>query len=156
MRQSPEALRIIRAHQQDWPVKVGAIASDLGLKVLASTMPSYVSGSLRRSSNGDGWTIKVNRHEHRNRQRFTVAHEIAHFVLHKDRIGDGVEDDTLYRSQKLSDEVEWEANRLAADILMPWHLIRRAAASGLETPEQLAKAFEVSEAAMRIRLGLPT
>jgi Zn-dependent peptidase ImmA (M78 family) len=101
----------------------------------------------------------VNRHEHKNRQRFTIAHEIAHYVLHRDQIRNDLNseltDDTFYRSG-LSEKREWEANRLAAEILMPWPLIRTLTAAGKKTPRELAAELEVSESAISIRLGLPT
>jgi Zn-dependent peptidase ImmA (M78 family) len=63
-------------------------------------------------------------------------------------------DDALYRSN-LSTREEAEANRLAADILMPRHLIARYIKTyGFADPGFLASTFKVSEAAMRIRLGV--
>jgi hypothetical protein len=151
----PAAREIIIRHQQSAPVKIGAIASDLGVKVLISDLPLAVSGTLSRDPNDrESWVIRVNRHEHRNRQRYTIAHEIAHFVLHRDAIGNEVVDDTFYRSG-LSERREFEANALAAEILMPWSLIRTIM-TGETTAAELAKSLEVSEAAMHIRLGLPT
>jgi len=86
-----------------------------------------------------------------------VAHEIAHYLLHRDQIGQGITDDALYRSS-LSDSREAEANRLAADILMPRGAIATAVAKigAVERDELVAKMadeFGVSEIAMRIRLG---
>ncbi len=157
MTRIPENIsEILRRHQQSAPVKVGALAADLGLKVLRSDLPPGVSGMLNRDPDApESWIIRVNRHEHKHRQRFTIAHEIAHFILHKDQIRDGIVDDTFYRSG-LSEKREWEANRLAADILMPWDLVRSLAANGKTTPTELAQELEVSPAAMHIRLGLPT
>jgi Zn-dependent peptidase ImmA (M78 family) len=152
---SNDAQNLIQRHQMVWPIKVSAIANDLGITVLASSLPHNISGSLSLGKD-EKWIIKINRHEVKERQRFTAAHEIAHYLLHKDKIGNEIEDNTLYRSTKLSDELEWEANRLAADILMPWELVRRAIDEGIRTPEELARKFEVSEVAMKIRLGLPT
>lgn len=149
------AREIIMRHQQSAPVKVGAIATDLGVKVRISDLPLSVSGTLSRDPDDrDRWIIRVNRHEHRNRQRYTIAHEIAHFVLHRDAIGSEVVDDTFYRSG-LSERREFEANALAAEILMPWPLIR-ALMKEDASATQLARRLEVSEAAMHIRLGLPT
>lgn len=88
------------------------------------------------------------------RRRFSIAHEIAHFALHRNLIGDGITDDAMYRSN-LSSAVEVQANRMAADILMPWHLIREATESGVNTVEALAKHFDVSKSTMAIQLGVP-
>src|SRR3546814_15171584 len=76
-----------------------------------------------------GFAIYVNGSHPRVRRRFSIAHEIAHFALHRNLIGDGVTDDAMY-SSNLSSAVEVQANRLAADILMPWHLIREAKDKG--------------------------
>ena len=99
-------------------------------------------------------SVKTNAKHPPTRRRFTVAHEIAHFVLHRELIGDGIEHDALYRSA-LGGPLEAEANRLAADILMPWHLLHPAV---VETGPQvvlLARKFNVSRNAMAIRLGIP-
>jgi Zn-dependent peptidase ImmA (M78 family) len=69
-------------------------------------------------------------------------------------LGGGVTDDTFYRST-LSNAQEAEANRFAADVLMPYPLIQRLIASGTSSVSQLANALQVSEAAMKIRLGIP-
>lgn len=102
-------------------------------------------------------TIRINRHDVKERQRFTLAHEIAHFLLHRDKIGDGITDDVLYRSG-LSDAQEAQANRLAADIVMPWGLIQNRLESYADLkPEQkierLAADTEISTTAIKIRLG---
>src|SRR3546814_7645933 len=95
-----------------------------------------------------GFAIYVNGSHPRVRRRFSIAHEIAHFALHRNLIGDGVTDDAMYRSN-LSSAVEVQANRMAADILMPWHLIREATDKGIDTVERLAEYFDVSRSTMR-------
>lgn len=148
---------IILEHQRAFPVKLSALAASLGLRVVSSTLPTGISGELRPSP--DGFVISVNRHDSPRRQRFTVAHEIAHYLLHRDQIGAGISDDVLYRSN-LSDVREAEANRLAAEVLMPRDEVDRLWDSSSAIPieqrvQLLADKFEVSEVAMRIRLGLP-
>lgn len=149
----------IAQHQGSIPVRIGALAKALGLKVAASTLRAGVSGEIRPDPERPGqFIIRINRHDSEQRQRFTAAHELGHFLLHRDQIGKGVVDDALYRSN-LSDKREAEANRLAADLLMPDHLIEdwldRARALDVDDiPLYLAERFGVSESAMRIRLGL--
>ena len=63
-------------------------------------------------------------------------------------------DDRMYRSPGMSDQKEAEANRLAADILMPRRLIRRLLDEGITDPEQMALRLRVSPKAMEVRLGL--
>lgn len=152
-RLNPSHREIILEAQRELPVRVGEIARMLGLPVRASTLPAGISGEIRPS--GNSFEIRVNRHESRGRQRFTVAHELAHFLLHRDQIGAGVSDDALYRSS-LSDAREAEANRLAAQILMPRDSVRKAFAEAIGTTEErvqaLSEIFGVSEAAMSIRI----
>ena len=140
-------------------IKIAGIARALGVEVKAATLKPKISGQLQRTEeNRDKFRIRVNRHEVAARQRFTIAHEIAHFLLHRDQIGDGIEDSILYRSS-LSDSREAEANRLAAQLLMPEELVLQAW-KGLgghkdqQTLKSLAGLFDVSESAMRIRLGM--
>lgn len=148
-----EERSIIENAQRVIPVKLSEIAARLGVIIKSSTLAAGISGEIRPS--GGSFEIKVNRHDSTGRQRFTVAHELAHFLLHRDQIGDGLKDDVLYRSS-LSDLREAEANRLAAQILMPKEAVRKAVQDYGGEPENLcaslAQAFGVSEAAMRIRI----
>ena len=139
------------------------MAKELGIKVYYVSwkdQKSDLSGLIKRDTQDDsesGYVIYVNQKHPRTRRRFTIAHEIAHYVLHKDLIGDGVSDDALYRSG-LSSKIEAEANRLAAQILMPEVYINREISNSNEgiNIEKLAKTFDVSEIAMVHRLGLPS
>ncbi|GJL43869.1 ImmA/IrrE family metallo-endopeptidase [Enterobacter chengduensis] len=149
-----EQASLIRKHQLQFPIAVGAIAKELGIIVKRSTLAAGISGEIKEEDGNV--VIRVNRHDVKERQRFTLAHEIAHFLLHRDRIGDGITDDILYRS-KLSDFMEVQANRLAADILMPGHLIQPKLKEFTELRdeekyEKLADIAEVSTTAIKIRL----
>lgn len=149
-----EPQAIISRHTQSAPVNVGAIARDLGLSVyLDRQMPSDIAGKIVREAAGSPsrYSIYVNASDPARRQRFTLAHEIAHFVLHRDLIGDGLIDDGMYRS-KLGGEYERQANRLAADMLMPAGLVRGYYRGGMISYADLSGAFDVSTEAIRIRL----
>lgn len=147
---------MIQRFQQFVPVDVTGLAEALGLNVWEDDdLPKGVSGKLFKDSEDGGtagYSIVVRASDAYVRRRFTVAHEIAHFLLHRNLIGNSITDDEWYRSD-LSNAQEAEANRLAADILMPDSLLaanikRYGADSGV-----LAPLFEVSEIAMQIRLG---
>jgi len=148
-----EAMHEIRRHQLAAPVETVSLANSLGLMVYKTSFGGNddISGMIRQE--GDEHVIYVNMNHHVNRRRFTIAHEIAHFILHKDEIGDGIVDDALYRSG-LSSKFEAEANSLAADILMPWHLLADDEISGISIAH-LADKYQVSAAAMAIRLNIP-
>lgn len=149
----------LEKHLRAPPISLSAIAQSLGVKVISSVLPGGISGEIRPDPDTPaGFIVRVNKNDPARRQRFTVAHELAHFLLHRDVIGNGVTDDVLYRST-LSDAREAQANRLAADLLMPRGLvdewIEKARTLHVEDPvEFLSDKFGVSTAAMKIRLGM--
>lgn len=156
---TPEQRQIITSHQQNIPVRVGQLAIDLGLEVVVAGLGPNVSGLIQPSATAPGgFVIKVNRYETAERQRFTIAHEIAHFLLHKDYILTGVIDNVMYRST-LGSKKETEANKMAAEILMPLQEMRESVpTSWHEVTESqvidLADKFKVSVPAMKVRLGI--
>ncbi len=150
---------IVERYLQSRPVKVGELAAELGLKVVRAPLPPKISGLIQPDQTAPAhFTVKVNKYELPERQRFTLAHEIAHFLLHKPDIRSGVVDNIMYRSN-LTSRKEAEANRLAADIIMP----AKSVASELDrlggrktdgVVEELAAIFKVSVPAMKVRLGV--
>jgi Zn-dependent peptidase ImmA (M78 family) len=147
---------IIKRFQQQAPVDVMGIAESLGLRVWEDDINPY-SGKITRDpihGGPSGYSVIVNAIEPTNRKRFTIAHEVAHFILHSDELLKGDIAETLYRGG-LSDNMEAEANQLAADILMPIPLIEKLIAQGFRSIEELADKLEVSKTAIGIRLGAP-
>ena len=138
------------------PIKVTPLAQKLGIRVFGAPWPDEISGKIQRDAErgGDsGFAIFVNKSHSKTRQRFTVAHEIAHYILHERQIGDGIFDDAMYRSG-LPHREEVQANELAADILMPKrHVIEMVERHGSDVPS-LANLFDVSRQAMSIRLSV--
>ena len=154
-RLDPAVRAQIEAFQDAPPVRLPELARALGVPIKAATLGPGISGEIRPDADGC-FVIRINRHDPAKRQRFTVAHELAHYLLHRDEIGTGIEDDVLYRSS-LSDRREQQANRLAADILMPGELLAEAREAAEEKGVgdvvlYLADLFAVSEAAMRIKV----
>jgi Zn-dependent peptidase ImmA (M78 family) len=143
----------------DAPVQVGLIAERLGLEVLSLTLSTEISGLIRRKANGS-YEIHVNNTDAAVRQRFTVCHEIAHYLLHRGLIdAEGITDNILYRS-KLTNRQEAEANKLGAAILLPWpkvtewHQERFGGPPNKENIDQIASAFRASSLAVGFRLGI--
>jgi Zn-dependent peptidase ImmA (M78 family) len=149
--------QVLERHLGEVPVKLGAIAKDLGIDVKLSSLPLNISGQIAKIASG--YEIKINRHESRQRQRFTLAHEIAHYLLHREtieRMGT-LKDNVLYRSGA-SENIEFEANRLASQIVMPESALQQAFSKyGSDMSESmvdlLAEQFGVSKAAMEIRMA---
>jgi hypothetical protein len=147
---------VIEKYQAAAPVDITALATELGLAVFDSyDLPLGISGKICLDPNAEsssGYSITVNANEPYRRRRFTVAHECAHFLLHRAKIGDELTDDALYRSEKLNTKEEFQANNKAADLLMPRILMNDYIRKGVVNISRLADEFEVSEPAMRVRM----
>lgn len=151
------AARLLRDHGITAPaVDVAALAEALGISVQYERLASDMSGVLLIE---DGTAkVAINDSHHRNRQRFTLAHEIGHVLLHADEDRVFV-DRRFFRNAwaskgELREEIE--ANAFAASLLMPKRFIARNIESGAGITDldvfRLATRFEVSEQAMTLRL----
>ncbi len=145
------ATEIIADFTHGAPVDVYALARALGLEIKDIKLKEDVSGKIEKNWFFGTYTISINEDHPLTRRRFTAAHEIAHFVLHRDMIGDGIVDDALYRS-KQSDEIERQANAYAATILMPAPLVITKFRAGERSIAGIAGVFEVSSEVARIRM----
>jgi Zn-dependent peptidase ImmA (M78 family) len=156
-RRSPDVTptkMIIDRFKKNLPVNIVGLAEALGIQVLELNLGRGVAGEIFRDTDSDsGYSINVNTSDPVVRKRFTVGHEIAHYLLHRDRFTDRLRDDSMYRSG-LSDSLEQAANRLAADLLMPAKAIRELRAQGINNPEEMSARLGVSLQAMQLRLGI--
>ena len=150
-RQRPLPVEVVSRYLGEAPVNLDRMAAALGLEVDRIDLfdEPDVAGKIERTQ--AGYRITINAMDPPRRQRFTLAHEIGHYILHRDLIGDGIVDQGLYRS-RLSNTVEREANRYAANLLMPTSLVRAAWREGDRSIAGTAARFNVSEDAARIRL----
>lgn len=143
------------------PIDLTAITRYLGVAVTTEPLQDNVSGMLLRR---DGLAvIAINSSHPDRRRRFTEAHEIGHFMLHK---GIYIDRDTRInqrstRSSSGLDQDEVQANAFAAELLMPMDLLirefnvqaRKQRASATAIVTMLADRFLVSRQAMEIRLS---
>lgn len=152
-----EARTILKTGNYAPPVDVQAIVSGLGLTLQEQPLEDTVSGMLL--IRGDYAMIGVNQSHHRNRKRFTIAHELGHYILHREQSDVFV--DAFLRSENSAqgvDPQEIEANTFAAELLMPKRLVvREVASSSFNVLDEdaitwLASKFGVSTSAMTIRL----
>lgn len=130
------------------PVDLNKVAEKLGVLV-AELPPSHrkYSGWYEKG-NGRTPTAYFNPDDSPRRQRFTLAHELGHHVLEH---GDSFRDPAANFSLDNFDYKEAEANRFAAELLMPRHVVKPMFDFGYSLDE-LANAFQVSEVAMHYRL----
>lgn len=157
------AQRLLDAHtMNEIPVPVEEIAKRMGIKVLAFDLGSDVSGVLHIKD--DSASIGYNPNESRVRQRFTIAHELGHFILHKNLEKIFVDNESYFvvklRSNVSGDfKQESEANAFAAALLMPKVFIQKEVknSKGFDLSDngmivELARKFEVSIPAMSYRI----
>ncbi|WVK04401.1 ImmA/IrrE family metallo-endopeptidase [Xanthomonas campestris pv. olitorii] len=131
------------------PFLVDDLARALGIRVVHEAMDQDMSGFLELRS--DGWVAGINSHHHRVRQRFTLAHEIAHFVLHRNQQA-AFRDQTFARRKSEPNSMERQADDFAAKLLMADADVKGAIDKGMRNLNDLALQFEVSSLAMRFRL----
>ena len=136
----------------DKPVDIVALAENFGLEVWRSDMSPRISGSIRKEEKG--YAIYANQNEPKARRRFTYAHELSHYLLHRERIGDGINENVLFRNT-MENWLEIEANKLAADILMPMKMLNKLAETRKYSVDDLAEFFDVPRSAILVRLGIP-
>lgn len=129
------------------PLDVEGLAVALGVDVRYEPMDMEKSGKISRF--GRGHVITINALHHPNRKRFTLAHEIGHYCLHRSMKEEFV-DEVFFRDET-SSQIEREANRFAADILMPEEDFRKFASQISSKVEDLADHFQVSSLAVRFR-----
>jgi Zn-dependent peptidase ImmA (M78 family) len=96
--------------------------------------------------------LYVNAKDAVNRQTFTIAHELGHWILHRDYFERNPNDYSIlprFQSVARSDPFEQEANDFAAKILVPKRLIQPVKDAPVA---ELARIFAVSRMMMEIRL----
>jgi Zn-dependent peptidase ImmA (M78 family) len=149
------------------PIPIEEVVNKSGLTLLPFDFGNEVSGVLHIKS--DTADIGYNPNESKVRQRFTIAHEFGHYILHRNDEKIFIDNENYYqsimfRSTKLNlsfedYQREKEANSFAAAILMPIRLVQKELInySGFDLSDNamitdLAKKFEVSIQAMSFRI----
>src|SRR5579872_5826443 len=156
------AQRLLEANQVTRaPIPIEQLANALNIDVRYSETSDDVSGALIRDAGSV--IIAVNSAQHENRQRFTIAHELGHFLLHRNTKLHFDDDFRIdYRdatSSEATKREEIEANGFAAAVLMPERILERdwlrfgSDKRGIsDTIRALATKYHVSQKAMELRL----
>ena len=148
----PIDLDLVRQLLPTTPLGRGAV-----IKVPAPINSGPTEGALvRNPDNATEWGIFYNSKAHPERQRFTVAHELGHFVLHRSRQPSfNCDKESVYSGIDSLKQIEREADDFASNLLMPGKLLRDRITGkhvDFRLLGQLAKAFGVSLEAMCIRV----
>lgn len=148
------------------PIDVEKLASSIGATIKRNDFEEGLSGFAFQQSGKK--FIGVNDSESETRQRFTIAHEIGHLLLHKETDLTYDQGVVMLRDSHSSDGTdlkEIQANRFAAELLMPEQSVLediKGYGGGLDLTHQdtdtadfigfMANKYGVSFQAMFIRL----
>jgi|GEM_PF-741146 len=133
-------------------IDVIKLANEVGIDVYATSGGPEFNAEISYENNG--FSILVNEDHVETRRRFSIAHELGHYVLDRDLL---LKHGTLDRSNVYQDtdekKREQQADTLAAEILMPAAAVKSFVADkGLgkqsrfesETLADMADCFRVS------------
>jgi len=139
-------------HVRRAPVNVYAVAEGLGFEVHDYDFPESTSAAMVIED--DIRAIGVNRSFSIVRKRFSVAHELGHYLLGHGNFGDSKStfEDGSYNYTDPQNRQESEANEFAAELLMPEPFLKKDFSEGPPSVPQLAMKYQVSEQALWIQL----
>jgi Zn-dependent peptidase ImmA (M78 family)/DNA-binding XRE family transcriptional regulator len=135
------------------PIDVLSLCAKCGVLVLKRSFREALSGFVFAYE--DGAVIGINDDQLKTRQRFTMAHELGHYLLRHHERSDYGGRFHIDLAEGTPPGFDWRAeraaNEFAADLLMPRRLMAAAFAQS-QDPITLASTFNVSQVAMGIRL----
>lgn len=156
-----EAMKVWNKAERPVPVPIDNIIREYGLSLQESALEDSISGMMVTRENGTAIVV-INEDHHPNRKRFSMAHELGHYLLHRNARSIFVDasEQKFYRDAEASAGTktqEIEANAFAAELLMPQEAIDERVTevlTVLDEPiiERLADEFCVSQSAMIFRL----
>jgi hypothetical protein len=142
-----QAVRLLQLmHVAEPPVPMFVVSSLVGISVdRRADWPTSGTAIAHKS----GWRIVLCSSEPRQRQRYSLAHELKHVL--DDPFGE-----QLYghlSPGKRRQRTEALCNYFAACLMMPRAWIKRDFCRGLQTPAKLARRYYMSQTAIRRRLS---
>lgn len=137
------------------PVDLRVVAEKLGLGYEeVDYFPDDVEALI--VAMGDRTVAVVNKNFPENKRRFTLAHELCHHYLHKDRsvleeITTIDSPSSIEHDSTIKDLLEVEADIFAGELLIPLPMLKQHYQPGF-TANDVARIFEVSESAASVAL----
>jgi Zn-dependent peptidase ImmA (M78 family) len=128
------------------------IAESYGLSVQLVELPGDLNAVAGYIDLGDQ-VISVNAADPYNRKTFTIAHELGHYLLHRELFKQHPERYQVLLRRPIAvetDPLEKEANVFAAELLVPMAFLKLY--GKYATPDELADLFAVSREVIGYRL----
>lgn len=136
------------------PVDVIDIAEKNGIDVYEADLSDYeepISGAIKYDKKTKKFEILINKNDNIQQKRFTIAHELGHYYLHKSILeNDEIHVDTMFsgNSKKFNEK---DADYFAGALLMNKIALSKFYEK-VDTMTELANIFEVSRSALLVRL----
>jgi Zn-dependent peptidase ImmA (M78 family) len=139
------------------PVDVERLIGDFGLELdLEARLPADITSQLIRIDESR-FRIAINIDQPALRKRFSMAHALGHYLLHKDDLGVGVSDTMAYQTPRtgplanprITEQHEADANRFAANLLMPDALVQSFYMKTGGNLTEMSRVFQTSREMIR-------
>jgi hypothetical protein len=122
---------------------------------MALDIDSYEGMLVSNPQDAAEWGIFYNGKASPERRRFTIAHELGHFILHRSQqMTFSCDKESVYSGADAIGNIEREADEFASNLLMPGDLLREWITRqkiDLRILSAIAKRFQVSFEALCIR-----
>lgn len=162
-----EAKKIIKGlHISTPPIDIKKICKKFNIEIRKINFSNdNVSGVLKLEGKNGNTIIAINNNHSEERQLFSIAHELGHFLLHN-QMKLHIDTEKVFFRDEVSalakDIKEIQANQFAAELLMPKDFLLNDLTTkyplthneaDADTIKKLAKRYNVSQSAMMIRIG---
>ena len=140
---------LIQRDDKDYPLDIEKIIKGYQIEICKEEMDYDISGYIEKRETK--WIIGVNKYHSHQRQRFTLAHEFAHYILHRHQFENQKHQDmALFRTNEIN-PIETEANQFASELLIPNEKFKKYLNEGMTKIGDLADKFNVSISAIRYK-----
>lgn len=147
---------ILDLKSKQFPIPIVKILQELSFLVGTQKLPDRISGYVAINNDlikqfGTNKVVCINSNDSVGHQRFTIAHELAHYIYDFCEESESEFYDT-YDKRKENSETEIRANKFAANLLMPEDEFTKMYNIGLQIGE-LEEYFGVSQTAVIKRIS---
>ena len=145
----------LKCRQDDGSVDIIRLVSAVGINVYGHEESDDYNAEIVHIPAQDKFEILINTNLSLHQQRFSIAHELAHFVLHPEKIR---EYGSLKKAADRSDpryfpEIEKEADEFGEELLMPETLLREGFPEIFEAHKKLS--FQrIQEIALKFKVSV--